>query len=256
MSERMELSGNKFFSNCEELFWLIRITEMIDLLNTQAYKWSDISFKLEWEDGWEVICMVNSRTWEKKVFTSFHDLEGYFLEEAREVKKLMIHRYPDSKNIVNSKPEDSVKSLIDVLLAVSHGDIKAPEKIMPKVCEIYQQETQEIMWLDARNYIVPAILSLYSDKEITDAQKYFWRQNYHNLYALINASTNEKINLDKLCDESIAHIRYFITEIWAQKTIEFLSNSKKSMWEVIKKMENDRSYSWWPRASEKLEDYI
>jgi len=89
--------------------------------------------------------MTHTKALEEKVFSSFHQLEEHFLEDAIAAKKWASEKFPDSENIMKSSPEESAKSLIDVLLVLAYQDIKASEKIMPKICEVYKKETEEIL---------------------------------------------------------------------------------------------------------------
>jgi len=48
-----------------------------------------------------------------------------------------------------------------------------PKNIMTQLCEENKKEINELMSLHVKNYIVPAILNLYTDEEIKDAQEHF-----------------------------------------------------------------------------------
>lgn len=221
MGDTVNLRPDNFYDNLKSIFLDDnRLTTMCRSLN--HFFWDEIRFEILNQGEWSIV-RLHDAALEHQDISSFHDLEDV-------LKQLLLkEEFIDNKNL-----QVEFDKFVHSLIALWGHTISLPYSIMPKVSEIYKQETEEILRIERKNALGEDVFSLYNELDIIKSEKYFqvkslWVQD---LYQLMKNS-DSAIDLDKLCWEDKVSIWVFIRELGWEWTVEALSKTTKSFKSIV-----------------------
>lgn len=132
-------------------------------------------------------------------------------------------------------------------------DHKKSAEMRSYICGLFKEEVERILRLERQENLSPRVLDQYDEGELLKAQKHFWRKKIEFLYKLLER-WEEKLDIDKMCQHSVADIMIFVCELKYQRTIEIINRSEKTLKQILQDrsdwqdVTNPRSFS--------LENYL
>lgn len=224
----MDLTSQNFLDNNIWIFWVEGLGKVIEVLNQQFLKWQKANFGIveSWTDAWIYLDIENR---ERIIFLSFHDLENYLIQEFSKAhiaaSESLLQDWIISEIWNLNTIQKDIHKFMSALISIAYNNINAWRDKLAEICKIYSRETDEILSQKRVDSIAPAKLRLYDEGDIIEAERHFWEANINVLYKLISTS-DEAIDLKKLCQQTLASILTFINEKWYEFTLYALKKTK------------------------------